>query len=96
MRRELLIKEVKSTDGGLPGVRMTINCTDGTSYRIPRNVPRKTFWDATIAVLKEGEKVINVAKIERFGEDGTPVEYSSLTRDKLILDGAEKVTDCRR
>ena len=94
--KKLFIKKVESTGGGQPGFHLGVDCSDGTSYTVPRDVSRKTFWDATIAVLEEDGKVITLAKIKKFGEDGRPVEWSNLIRDTpLVLDGTEEVVDCR-
>ncbi len=94
--RKLFIKEVERTHGGMPGLHLDVDCTDGTSYTIPRRVSRATFHDATIAVLKEGNKVISIVKVRSFGKDGRPNQYEHIAGEPLNLDGKEEVVDCRK
>jgi len=95
--KKLLIKNVTGTSGGASG-RLEVDCSDGGSYLVPRDVPRSTYRNATIAVLlDENGETVTIAKVEEFGENGRPTKWIPLVRgNRLTLDGTEEVIDCRQ
>ena len=93
--KRLLIKDIRSTSGGMPGLHLGLDCTDGSGYRISRDISRSALRNATIAVLEENGKIVGIAKVDSFKKDGRPDNLRNLTNKPFELDGTEEIVDCR-
>jgi len=94
-KKKLLIKRISGTSGGIPGIHLGLDCTDGSSYRIPRDISRSELRDANIAVLEEDGEIVSIAKVDSFRKDGRPDNLRNLTNKPFELDGTEEIVDCR-
>jgi len=97
MMSKLFIKKVENTTGG-PSPTLGIEFTDGTSCRIPKDVPKSMLWDATVVILvDEGNKeIITMVKVVSFNKDGKPNGFEHIYGEPLELDGSEEIVDCKK